>query len=727
MKRMAFVCAALMVLACISCAAAASFVLPVRGASVEVLPSEMDGESWLFLPSFADPDSLGLSWTGDEEDGVRTAEKDGESWNVMRSAHVRTLFLFSDDPENEGREYIDNCKKHANRTTGSMALVSADGTVDYAGRLRQLRGRGNGSWENEKKPYQIKLEERADLLNTGEAARTWVLLAEYTDATMLRNRIALDLALEMGLEETSHSEYVDLYYDGEYRGLYLLCEKVEIDEARVDEMDYDDLIETWNKNAGVNDLEKLAAAQGENALGNEIHFIEGLYDNGVTDAGAYLLEMEDEAATLSDRCWFRMDDESVIALKNPENASEPMVRFISEKLTEARRALADGTDEEIEALFDVDAFARTALLYELSYSDSGFHYSSTYFVLPAGEERFRPGPVWDFDLTWGYYRKGVNAGGAGVKDAEGWLTEFYEAPVFARSLRKNYLEQMYPLVQNILLGESEGRWLKPLSKYDDMIAQARRMNSRLWPHVPFWRFEPDADCESAVEQLRSFIQERSAWLHRAFSNAGDTADGMTLWAWSPYTYVEDDLQLYICPWDHARIRSYELEQLSEATEEDYALWRLEAVLEPEEGYAFENPRILLCGTEMTCEWLEDGAVRIAAEFEDPSYRPVDYYGEDIGLVYNPDVYAANYPEIAAEYEDDPEGLMDYFCDDGMYEDHMGNAFFRPSELLEFRPDMMDLFGEDWQLYYWDFLYYGYEDGWLSKPGRGFIPEMKDAL
>ena len=504
-----FMCLLALMLLCAAGACAQSFALIVNGAEVTVHTTEIEGEEWLFLPSFADASAC-------EQDGLF----------VMQSANVNTLFLFSDDPVNEGREYIDGSDKHQARTTGSMALITPDGTVSHAGRLRQLRGRGNGTWGNAKKPYQFKLEDRADLLGIGQPARTWVLLAEMSDATMLRNRIALDLALEMGLSETSHSEYVDLYYDGEYRGLYLLAEKVEIGEHRVDEMDYDDLIEAWNQNAGLGDPANLPEAKGENALGNEIHYIDGLYDNSLVDAGAYLLEMEDEHFTLSDRCWFRMDDGSVLALKNPENASKAMVSYVSQQLAKARRALATG--EDIETWFDVDAFARTALLYELSYSDSGFHYSSTFFVLPAGETRFRPGPVWDFDLTWGYYRTGVNASGAGVKNESGWLPEFYSAPQFASRMKEIYRQEMLPLIETTLLGETDGQWLKTFDHYNEQIAQARAMNALRWPHTPFWRFEPDAGTEEAVSRLRSFITERSRWLADAMG------DELSLWAWAPY-------------------------------------------------------------------------------------------------------------------------------------------------------------------------------------------------
>jgi len=739
LKKTGWIAALLLCLACFfgACAEPLSFALPAGNASLEICTAEIEAEEettqWLFLPAFADPDALGLEWLEEEadEEGVRRADMNGETLHVMQSENLRALFLFSDDPVNQGREYIENSEKRSKtQTTGSIAVITPDGTVDYAGELRQLRGRGNFTWTQRKRPYQFKLEERADLLKTGdpsESARTWVLLAEYLDASMLHNRITLDLALELGMEETSRSEFVDLYYDGEYRGMYLLAEKVEIDPARIDERDYDKLIETWNRQAGIHDLEALGVFEGENRFGSRFTSIENLQDSGMVNAGAYLLEMEDEVGTLSDRCWFRMSDGSLIALKSPENASEPMVRYISEKLESARSILQSG-GEGIEEAFDVDAFALTALLCELGYSRDSFRYSSTFFVLPAGADRFEPGPVWDFDLGWRYYRTGINDDGVGTITQEGWLPEFYSVPLFVERMREIYLSRVYPLVQDILLGETQRRYLQPLDSYAAHIAQARRMNDRLWEPEHYAHLNYALHADGETELLRAFIAERSEWLRQAMSHAHP--DAITLWGYASYTYVPDRLFIQTCPWDKARVRSFEAEQLTEATEDSYARWQLDIVLEPKEGTVWDEPSVFFNATPLRCEKQADGSLLVRVVFEDLSYRPVDYYGEDIGLVYNPDVYAANYPEIAAEYEDDPEGLMDYFCDEGMYEGQMGNAFFDPEEVEFYHYELSSTLGEDWQMYYWDYIAYGHEYGWLLNTlgeGRGFALQVSDAL
>ena len=79
----------------------------------------------------------------------------------------------------------------------------------------------------DKRPYQIKLSKKASLIDgtKGNASKKWVLLANYADPTLLRNSIVLNTAYELGISSTPQCRTIDLYYDGEYCGTYLLAEK----------------------------------------------------------------------------------------------------------------------------------------------------------------------------------------------------------------------------------------------------------------------------------------------------------------------------------------------------------------------------------------------------------------------------------------------------------------------------------------------------------------------
>ena len=724
--------------------------LPAVDGEAHVYATRIDGEHWLFLPAFADVETLSLSLDGEavtwEEislsDGVwqGDAVKNGEklfSLRAMKSENLRALFLFSDDPVNQGREYIDGSERHVNRTTGAMAIVDVNGSVDHAGALRQLRGRGNSSWALDKKPYQFKLEDAADLIKTGkksENSRTWTLLADMMDSTSLHNRIVLDLSLEMGIAGSSHCEHVDLYYDGEYRGLYLLTEKVEVAEGRVDVDDYEKIIEAMNQSIGRMDLESLETAKGENRFGNEYTYVQDVAVPESLSAGAYLLEMEGESTTLSDRCWFRMSDGSVIASKNPENPSREMMDYISTRLEEARRTLKAGgvnpeTGRTIHDDFDVDAFARLAVIGEQFYNVDNYYYSSSWFVLPKGETRFTAATPWDYDVSMRYRIDGFNGGGAGAKMPMGWMEDFFNCDDFTAAFQRIYEQEMCPLIDDVLLGEKEGRYLKPLDVYVRQIRASRRMNDQIWKVHPMPGYVYTEDFDQEIALLRDFLTFRQTWLKETIPAIDPhSANTVSLWGRALYAHVEHDPRVLITPWSNAEMISCTFEQVTEATEEDYAVWHIDMHIKPKDGYAFEDPVITFNGTSLACEMQEDGSLRLLAAFEDPSYRPVDYWGDDIGLVYNPEIYAQNYPEIAAEYEDDPEGLMEYFCDEGMYEGHMGNAFFDPENILAQNPELLNFLGTDWMLYYWDFIDFGHEEHWLTKgDAPGFGLEVWDAL
>lgn len=736
---------------CFSCAYAEEtadapvFVLPVDSAYVELHTETIDEELWLFLPAFAQLEDLRaegaeLEWWDMEADeeglwyvDLLLNEEETLMVNVMRSENLRSLFLFSDDPVNQGRDYIQSTEnKHENFTTASMVLIGEQGELDHAEAIRKLRGRGNWSWGWPKQSYQIKLENRTDLLDTGNdenRARNWLLMGEGLDATLLHNRITQDLALELGLTGLE-SEFIDLYYDGEYCGTYLLCEKVEIGEGRIDEMDYDSLLQKWNNKVGQYDLETLAAGKGENRFGNFFTYIEGVVEDARPDLGAYLVEMESPKLTLSDRCYFRLRDseEPVYALKNPENASENMVRYISQRLQEAQDTLKAGgvnpeTGRTAAEDFDLDAFARALLLQELSYNVDGYTYSSSYFVLPAGESRFEPGPVWDFDLSYRYYYDGRNAGAIGFKDESGWPVDFYAVPAFREIAKQVYQEELYPLITDVLLGGQNGRYLQPLECYVENIRASAAMSEKLWGRVREGRFRYWNNYEDEIWMLRDFIDRRSQWLYTAVQDLQADENNIALWMDVKYTEAEESPRFFAAPWQQVSAQLVSAWQVSEATEENYACWQLEAVVRAADGRTLEDCSVTLNGTPVSAQLQQDGTLLICAQYEDESYRPVDYYGEDVGLVYSYEYYISRYPDAAQACDYDEETVMNYFFDEGIYEGQAGNAFFFPEEIALRQPYVQEMFYDDWSMYYWEFLTWGVESGWLSENVERFVPAV----
>ena len=97
----------------------------------------------------------------------------------------------------------------------------------------QFKGRGNSSWFHyEKKGYQIKFDKKTSVLGMPKGKK-WVLLANACDDSMIKNYLAFDLAEQMSAILYPECQYCDLWINGDYRGTYLISEKVEIDANRV--------------------------------------------------------------------------------------------------------------------------------------------------------------------------------------------------------------------------------------------------------------------------------------------------------------------------------------------------------------------------------------------------------------------------------------------------------------------------------------------------------------
>ena len=684
-------------------------------------PAQQDGV-WLFLPAFADRQQITLLVDGQEtpvdwasaqplEDEVEMISIAGGTLYLMQSQNLRALFLESDDPVNQGRVYIENCDRHQNSTTASMALVDADGTVDFSGHIKKLRGRGNGSWYLEKKPYQIKLDDKVDLLKTGDRSernRTWVLLTDGSDRTMLHNRIVLNLGLEMGLSETSHSEPVDLYYDGEYRGLYLLCEKVQLGEGRIEEMDSDKVMEEYQQNQNPDELPDGTA---QNAYGLTYHFVDGASGPEDPSAVAYMTEVESEL-TLSDRAYFTLGDGTLMSVKNPENANQEMVRYISEKLESARLTLINGgvnpdNGHTLQQDFDVDAFARLALINEWAFNLDGFSYSSTWFVLPAGADQFRPGPPWDSDLSMQVCSNGLNTNGIGLKDTRGWLAAFYRCGDFVQRMQQIYQQEMYPLLKQVFFGEEKGAYLRSLNDLNQQIAPSRQMTWKLFTAYHNERFVKPDGLQDALDRLKTFLSQRTEWLNRQMEHvARKQINYVCLSPAAIYLNIEDTFTLNTSCLTPVHMEELEVEMVQEATEEDYAIYHATVRLALGEGWTFAPDVTLPEGMEGE---VADGVLTVSLYVQDPSYRPFWYDDTDYGMVFDWEYYAVSHPSVAEECGDDPEAMLEYFLEEEIYRGRMGTLFFSPILTAEALPDVANDLGDCWELYYDDFMYYGWQD------------------
>ncbi|WP_248922279.1 CotH kinase family protein [Olsenella intestinalis] len=561
-------------------------VVAADGSSPQTLRSSIAHDAlYLFLPSYADltkvtlsafdaagrPIDLALSGnktafvsaekstpldltslgaTRTDESGLALFVKQGLSaldyihnLFVMISANISSVFVNSNDPKQD-RAYVEASPDHSAKASVAVNVVDKDGNAVYdkdelgnSKKLSSIKGRGNSTWGiGDKKPYQISLNKKADLLQSGNddnANKKWILLANANDSSLLHNTIGLELARALGIDGAVESVPVDLFYDGEYRGSYLLVEKVEIKSGRIDIHDLESDIE--KANPGV-DFDSLPVKQSTNAYGKTFQYVEGVADPE-DFTGGFLIE-QDGAYYRGEKCWFETDD-GVFVVKSPEFCSLNVMRFISEKMQEAIKNKQGGKFNMPSGYsYDIDTLSKAVAIHEFTKNIDAF-YTSTYFYLDKGSKTFFCSPLWDFDACLGLRcDAGISGFGRYADISVPGVRAWHSDATTVERMKAVYRDVLAPLVRNVLLGgiDAEQGELRSVAYYADRIAASQRMNNVLYG-LSFFRnmANPFESWEVCVEYLCKWMGWRADWLDAAFDN-----DQATYPAERPRSYNDFD-------------------------------------------------------------------------------------------------------------------------------------------------------------------------------------------
>ena len=394
----------------------------------------------------------------------------------MQGSDIPSMFIVSDDAA-KGREYVDSSK--SNKATAKMIMVDAAGDAIFDGALTEIKARGNSTFAHyDKKAYKIKLDNKSDLIGNGEQVKTWVLLANYGDATLMHDKFMKDLAIEMGIMYTASSDWVNLWYDGEYRGVYLVSETNSVGSTGVDITDMEEGYEEENPGYG----ENMTAKTGTNSYGQEYTYTAGLTDpSDIT--GGYLIELNHNY--IDEVNGFKTRQGVAFNLKSPEWLSENAVKYISEyyqEFEDAVYAVNDagvytGYNETTGKYFyeyvDIDSLVKMFVIQEIGLNPDGF-ISSLYFNKDANGIMY-VGPVWDQDMTLGTgWNKYLDVE---IKDYHYLAEALINIQVFKEKLAEFFEDEAVEIVEKTL-GKTG-----TINKHYEKLSDNAEMNYILWPYI----------------------------------------------------------------------------------------------------------------------------------------------------------------------------------------------------------------------------------------------------
>ncbi|HET9577868.1 MAG TPA: CotH kinase family protein, partial [Usitatibacter sp.] len=134
---------------------------------------------------------------------------------------------------------IESKEVYVDATFALVNPAAASTTVNLAGKIR---GRGNFTWLQAKKPYKVQLANDAayaalaDVLGMTKN-RNWALLADHVDLALMRNQLVFTLGnsslFNEGLKWTPAMVRLEVWLNGRFDGLYSLTEDVRVDAARL--------------------------------------------------------------------------------------------------------------------------------------------------------------------------------------------------------------------------------------------------------------------------------------------------------------------------------------------------------------------------------------------------------------------------------------------------------------------------------------------------------------
>jgi len=135
------------------------------------------------------------------------------------------------DTKNEAQ--ILDKKNYVNMTFTLTDPNNPENNVVIENTVDGIRGRGNSTWVYDKKPYRIKFDNKYSLFGL-PSSKSWVLLAEYLDPTLMMNKTVFELGDVFNLPYNHTYHHVKLYLNGDYRGVYGLTEQNQVGKGRVD-------------------------------------------------------------------------------------------------------------------------------------------------------------------------------------------------------------------------------------------------------------------------------------------------------------------------------------------------------------------------------------------------------------------------------------------------------------------------------------------------------------
>ena len=499
------------------------------------------GEYYLFLPSWAEgrliqTEGSGLQTVSGEgsksfslpilSSGQSFRLEGGQTLTILTGSQIPSVYLTL----KHDLSHISSDQEQSD--SGQALILSGDGETVYAGGLEKIKGRGNTSWEQEKKPYNITLQDSVTLPGmTGQT--TDYSLVSSSDLTFLRNRISNEMG-ELAGTGSMACIRVNLYINNSFEGVYELYQRITPENMNLTNLE--ELTEQANPLQSEESLSQLTTGLTIDDWNQSITGKWWDYENNPENiAGGYILEADNAMRYSGEASGFILESGAYMVAKSPAYLSEAQYQYISSYVQECedvmRKSVGLNDYQALSAYIDIPSFVGKYLVEEVSKNiDSSA--TSQYFYKDR-DGLLYAGPVWDYDWAYGVERiqeeiDYTDPEGFSARDIPGsliWWQLLYYNNAFYEDVVTMYENVLYPWL-NELVEAGLNQWAQELSasafmdylRWDRAASETDTAASDDTSAYDDAASSPVQKAYQAyqeqVEQVRSFLSVRKEFLYR---------------------------------------------------------------------------------------------------------------------------------------------------------------------------------------------------------------------
>ena len=368
--------------------------------------------------------------------------------------------------------------------------------LNYDGRIGIERRGYSSQMVSDKKPYGLTTLQDDNVSNNNvslfgmPAENDWILNPLAYDQTGMRDVLAYELSNQIG-QYASRSQYCEVVLNGNYRGLYVFMEKIKVDKNRVN---IEKMDETCNQSPEVTGGYIVQANRSDN-------------DPLAWSMQTYLFSW-----------WGPVYTEFIHHYPKHENITNTQNDYIHGVFLDLESvAHSYNTDitTGIPSVIDIPSFVDFMIMSEFTSNVDVYHLSTFFHKDRCG--KLRAGPIWDYNLAFGYdafgNRSGYNVWQFDNQDNTG--PRFWKDLFDTDEFRCYYAKRWFELTEEGMPLDYD-RICNRIDEIDAVIAEAIGRDNQRWNQM--------SQHAQYVNNMKNWLQQRINWLNSHIGSSQGCSD-----------------------------------------------------------------------------------------------------------------------------------------------------------------------------------------------------------